>query len=36
MTLLPTITLVGIDCVDIDRLILAAEICMKDFQFAGV
>jgi len=33
---LPTVTLLGIDCVDIDRLIQAAEICMKDFNFAEV
>lgn len=33
---LPTVTLLGVDCVDIDRLIQAAEICMKDFTFAEV
>lgn len=33
---LPTVTLLGIDCVDIDRLILAAGECMKEFQFAEV
>ena len=33
---LPTVTLLGIDCVDIDRLVQAAEICMKDFNFAEV
>jgi len=31
---LQTVTLIGIDCVDIDRLILAADICEKDFEFA--
>jgi hypothetical protein len=36
MTPLPTVTLLGIDCVDIDRLILAAELCCKDFTFAKV
>ncbi len=30
------ITLLGIDCVDIDRLIQAAEICKKDFEFEEV
>lgn len=30
------VTLLGIDCVDIDRLILAAEICLKDFEFESV
>jgi hypothetical protein len=30
------VTLLGIDCVDIDRLILAAEICIKDFEFKEV
>ena len=30
------ITLFGLDCVDIDRLILAAEICQKDFEFSSV
>src|ERR1700742_303923 len=33
---LPNVTLLGIDCVTIDRLILAANICQKDFQFAEV
>jgi hypothetical protein len=36
MRLLENITLLGVDCVDINRLILAAEICCKDFQFADV
>lgn len=35
-TKLPSVTLLGIDCVDIDRLVQAAEICMKDFEFAEV
>lgn len=30
------VTLLGIDCVDIDRLIQAAEICLKDFIFEEV
>lgn len=34
--LLDSVTLLGVDCVDIDRLILAAEICQKDFEFASV
>lgn len=33
---LENVTLLGIDCVDIDRLILAADICEKDFDFAEV
>jgi hypothetical protein len=33
---LPTVTLLGIDCVDIDRLIFAANECTKHFQFAEV
>ena len=36
MKKLGTVTLLGVDCVNIDRLILAAEICMKDFEFAEV
>ncbi len=30
---LPTITLFGMDCVNIERLLLAADICEKDFEF---
>ena len=30
------ITLLGIDCIDLDRLNLAMEICQKDFEFADV
>jgi len=30
------VTLLGVDCVDIDRLILASEICQKDFEFDEV
>jgi len=30
------VTLLGIDCVDINRLIVAAEICQKDFEFEEV
>jgi len=33
---LPTVTLLGVDCVNIDRLVVASEICQRDFQFAGV
>lgn len=33
---LPTVTLLGIDCVNIERLVLASEICQKDFEFAEV
>lgn len=33
---LPTVTLLGIDCIDINRLIQAANICMKDFDFGEV
>lgn len=33
---LPTVTLLGVDCVDIERLAIAAEICLKDFNFADV
>ena len=36
MKRLETVTLVGIDCVDLDRLLLAMEICQKDFEFAEV
>lgn len=36
MKKLPTVTLLGIDCVDVDRLILATEICQKEFVFADV
>ena len=35
-TLLPTVTLFGLDCINIDRLIQAAEICMKDFNFGKI
>ena len=33
---LKNVTLLGIDCVDIKRLILAAEICQRHFDFAEV
>lgn len=33
---LPNITLLGLDCVDINRLKLAADICQKDFEFGAV
>ena len=30
------VTLLGVDCVDVDRLIQAMEICLKDFEFENV
>jgi hypothetical protein len=33
---LPTVTLIGIDCVDIERLITAAKICTEHFEFGAV
>jgi hypothetical protein len=36
MRRLDNVTLLGADCVDIDRLILASDICRKDFEFADV
>lgn len=33
---LPTVTLLGVDGVDIERLIVAAEICKEHFEFAAV
>lgn len=33
---LPNITLLGIDCIDIERLKLVADICQKDFEFDAV
>lgn len=33
---LKSVTLLGIDCVNLERLILAMEICQKDFEFADV
>ena len=33
---LANVTLIGADCVDIDRLLLAADICQKDFEFGAV
>lgn len=33
---LQNITLLGLDCVDIDRLIQASEICKKNFKFGAV
>lgn len=35
-TQLPQVTLFGLDCVDIARLIQAAEICMREFDFGQV
>jgi len=34
--LLPTVTLLGVDCVNIERLMLAADICCENFEFADV
>jgi len=33
---LETVTLLGIDCVDLDRLVLAMDICQEKFEFADV
>jgi hypothetical protein len=33
---LPQVTLIGIDCVDIDRLLHAAEICQREIRFGAV
>lgn len=33
---LENITLLGIDCIDVERLRLAINICLKDFEFAEV
>ncbi len=33
---LKSVTLLGVDCVNIDRLILAADICQNEFEFADV
>ena len=33
---LETVTLLGVDCVDIERLIVAAEICQQEFDFAQI
>ncbi len=33
---LPNVTLLGLDCVDIERLKLACDICQKDFEFGAV
>ena len=33
---LETVTLLGIDCVDLDRLVLAMNICQQEFEFAEV
>ncbi len=36
MKSLPKVTLLGIDCLDIDRLVQVANICTKDFSFGAV
>lgn len=33
---LPIVTLLGLDCIDIERLKLAADICQKHFEFGAV
>lgn len=33
---LPSVTLIGVDCVDLDRLIFASDICKKYINFADV
>ena len=33
---LDTVTLIGIDCVDIKRLVLVSEICQQNIEFAAV
>ena len=33
---LETVTLIGIDCIDLDRLRLAMDICQQEFEFADV
>lgn len=33
---LPQVTLIGIDCLDVDRLLYAAEICQRSFRFGNV
>ena len=33
---LPTVTLLGIDCVNLERLEMAMEICQKDLEFGAV
>ncbi|MEK7109053.1 MAG: DUF5672 family protein [Patescibacteria group bacterium] len=35
-TSLPNVTLIGVDCIDIERLRIAADICEKDFSFGAV
>ncbi len=33
---LPQVTLIGIDCIDIDRLLHAADICQRSIRFGDV
>ncbi len=33
---LPQVTLIGVDCVDVDRLLYAAEICQRSIRFGDV
>jgi len=36
MRTLPQVTLIGVDCVDVDRLLHAAAICQRSIQFGDV
>jgi Protein of unknown function (DUF5672) len=36
MRTLPNVTLIGVDCVNIERLLHAAEICQRSFRFGAV
>ena len=36
MHTLPQVTLIGVDCVDVDRLLHAAAICQRSIQFGDV
>ena len=36
MRTLPQVTLIGIDCVDVERLLHVAEICQRSIQFGDV
>lgn len=33
---LPQVTLIGVDCIDVDRLLHAAAICQRSFRFGAV
>jgi len=34
--MLPSVTLIGLDCINLDRLVIAADICRQNFDFAEV